>query len=141
MAPEAKPVGVEDFHHDGRGPELRQAHWGARGRDLLAIDYFNPEVKYTPENLRHVRFVNGQVVLVTPEEVVAPGTLGDLLVRYSPAAAFDCGRDAWLMSFSPRHLARCSHYQLMFYDELYDVICERLEFLAGGFASSQERLG
>jgi hypothetical protein len=137
MALEAKPVGVEHFHHEGRGPELRQAHWGNRGGRLLAIDYFNPEAEYTPENLRHVRFINGQVVMITPEEVIAPGTQGDLLVRYRPAAAFECGRDAWLVSFSPRHLARCSHYQLMFYDELFDVICEGLDFLAGGFVSNR----
>ena len=74
--------------------------------------------------------------MITAEEVIHPGTIGDLLVRFRPAAAFDRGRDAWLASFSPRHLDLCSHFQLMFYDELFDVICERLDFVSGGFAPS-----
>jgi hypothetical protein len=56
--------------------------------------------------------------------VINYGDLTDLLTRHRPAAIFDRGRSSWLQSFSPRHLERCKHFQLMFYDELLDVICE-----------------
>ena len=136
MSTDGVPVGVEHFHHDGRGPELRRIRWDDYGRRLLAVDYFNPEAEYRAENLCRVGFVNSQVVMITPEEVISPEAMGDLLIRYKPAAAFDRGRDAWLDSFSPRHLANCTHYQLMFYDELLDVICEGLEFQAGSLSAS-----
>ncbi|HYA44574.1 MAG TPA: hypothetical protein VED59_03140 [Acidimicrobiales bacterium] len=131
-----EPIGVEHFHHDGRGPELWHVHWGLRGKVLRAIDYFNPEVEYDASHLRHVAFIKPQVVMITPEEVIG-GSLGDALSRHRPAAAFDRGQDAWLGSFSPRHLAACRHYSLVFYDELIDVICEGLEFRSGGFTPSE----
>jgi hypothetical protein len=36
------PVHATSFFHDGRGPELRRAHWNAAGTALLAIEYVNP---------------------------------------------------------------------------------------------------
>lgn len=43
------------------------------------------------------------------------------------AAIFKVTRSKWLASFNPRHLAECAHYQIMFYDEIYDVICKEIE--------------
>jgi hypothetical protein len=127
MAATPQPVHVTAFYADGRGPELVKVHWGAGGRQLLAIDYHNPDDRYDSDNLRYVSFVRPQVVMITPEEVIRYGGLVDLLVQHRPAAMFDLGADEWLESFSPRHLGSCRHYQLLFYDELFDVICEGVE--------------
>ena len=115
-------IAADKLSFDGRGPDLQRAIWDARGTRLLAIDY--TEADGTP---RHVRFGEPQVVMFTPEEVV-----GDP----SDGGALDLGRSQWLQSFAPQHLARCRHFQLLFYDELLDIICESLEFADGPFTST-----
>jgi hypothetical protein len=132
-----KPIHKEDFHHDGRGPELIQVIWSTKGDLLKAIEYYNPEDPHDESHIRHVKFVRPQVVMSTPEEVINyssfhPGS-------YDHAAAFDRGNSDWLRSFSPIHLARCSHYQLMFYDNLYDIIAERIEFCIGRFKEDAQQ--
>src|SRR5712671_386417 len=117
----ATPLFPAEFYHDGRGPELLRVHWAHNGAVLAAIDYVNPDAQ---SGVRHVRFAGVQVVMVTPEEVIHYGTLGDHLSAHRPAAMLDLGRSPWLARFSPRHLAACRHIQLLFYDELFDVICE-----------------
>ena len=62
--------------------------------------------------------------MFTPEEVI--GDPGD-------GGAVDLGRSEWLSTFAPQHLASCRHFQLLFYDELLDIICESLEFADGVF--------
>ena len=131
MAP--KPVHVEMFYADGRGPELQRVHWGGRGQRLVAIEYYNPDDVYEPANLKHVRFGGLQVVRITPEEVIDYAELGSTMNESRPAAMFDLGRTRWLESFSQRHLTRCSHYQLLFYDDLFDVICETVSCHHGAF--------
>ena len=47
-------------------------------------------------------------------------------VKWGPAIDQATGMlssSEWLLGF-PKHLKRCSHYRIMFYDELPDVICE-----------------
>jgi hypothetical protein len=132
-----KPIHKEDFHHDGRGPGLMQVLWSPKGDYLKAFEYFNPEDPYDEVHVRHVKVVRPQVVMSTPEEVInyssfQPGP-------HDRAAAFDCGRSEWLMSFSPRHLDRCTHFRLMFYDELYDIIAEGLEFRMGRFKETAQQ--
>ena len=112
-------IAADKFAFDGRGPDLQRAIWDARGTRLLAIDY-----READGTLRHVRFVEPQVVMFTPEEVVGDGEQG---------GALDLGRSAWFQSLGQQHLERCSHFQLLFYDELLDVICESLEFADGVF--------
>jgi len=75
--------------------------------------------------------------MITPEEVIGQGTLGDLRRRYRPAAMFDCGKSEWLRSFAQKHLERCHHYQLVFYDHLLEVIAEGVEVRRGGFEGEQ----
>jgi hypothetical protein len=115
----SRQIAADKFYLDGRGPELRRALWDERGTTLLAVEYDD-----TDGTLRHVRFRAPQVVMFTPEEVVGAGDHG---------GALDLGRSAWFQSFSQQHLERCSHFQLLFYDELLDVICESLEFADGAF--------
>ena len=129
-----QPVGVDEFQHDGRGPELIRVHWDQSGSVLRAVDYRNP----SDGQSRHVVFLRPQVVAIVPEEVINydDDALGASLAAFAPAAAFDVGRSSWLESFAPRHLARCRHFQLMFYDQLFNVICEGLVFHTGDFQQS-----
>ncbi len=126
-----EPVGVGAFSHDGRGPELLRAHWDRSGTILRAIDYRNPTD--APDRDRHVVVVRCQVVMITPEEVI---DYTRNAFDSESAAAFDLGRSAWWESFAPRHLERCRHYQLYFYDHLFDLICEGLEFRDGLFTAA-----
>lgn len=126
------PLFSNSFFHEGRGPELQAVHWSHGGRVLAAIDYFNPDWA-GPEDLHHVRFQGVQIVMRTPHEVVGAGWLGACYASQRPAAMFDLGSSPWLLQFSTRHLADCRHVQLMFYDEVFDVICERVECFRGGY--------
>lgn len=125
------PINSDAFYHDGRGPLLQRVHWGSNGFELLAIDHFNPDDAHGTANLKHVRFSGMQVVMITPEEVIGVST-----PIHERAAMFDRGRDAWFLGFNPHHLAACTHYQLLFYDELFDVIASGIECRQGGFGSS-----
>lgn len=123
-----KPICVENFFHDGRGPELQRIHWGPNGVGIRAIDYFTPDDVHETASLRRVLIRKAQVVMVTPEEVIDYGKVGgDALVQHRPAAMFDLGTSDWLKSFSPRHLGECRHFRMFFYDELVDVIAEGVE--------------
>ena len=103
---------------------------------LGAIDYMNPGAK--PGELWHVRFGGVQVVTITPEEVVRDLGLIEALGHYRPAAMFDLGRSDWLESFEPRHVARCRHIQLLFYDHLFEVMCEQVSCHRGGWSERAE---
>jgi len=129
-----EPINQEMFYADGRGPELQQLHWGLRGVRLEAIEYYNPDDVYDEASLKHLRFEGFQVVMITPEEVIEYRELGPRLASSRPAAMFDLGRSEWLRSFSQLHLAACRHFQLMFYDDLFDVICERVTCHRGRYA-------
>ena len=123
----------------GRGPELRRVHHLANGIGLVAIDYGNPD--YASEaDLKHLIFHRVQVHVFTPEEV--HNYAGDE-VRWGPsinqAAAVNLGKSAWLLSFAQRHLVRCNHYRLMFYDEYLDVICEGISAEAGPYRGQSKR--
>ncbi|MFZ4736608.1 MAG: hypothetical protein ACOYM9_11720 [Bradymonadia bacterium] len=123
-----KPIYVEEFFHDGRGPELQRIHWGPNGVGIRELAYFNPDDAHGPANLKRVIVTKPQVVMITPEEVVDYGKVGgDALVRHRPAAMFDLGASDWLKSFSPRHLGACRHFRMFFYDELVDIIAEGVE--------------
>ena len=117
------PIHVAEFWHDGRGPELRRVLWGSSGASIRAIEYVNPDWT-SDEDVRHLLLQGPQVVQITPEEVIGPGQLGTQYKDHRPAAMFDLGRSAWLRSFMPTHLSKCRHIQMLFYDELIDVICE-----------------
>lgn len=131
----AEPIHTDLFYHDGRGPELQHTHWSTRGAQLQAIEYFNPDDVYDEASIKHVPFDGLQVVMITPEEVIDYGKLSSHLEQ-SRAAMFDLGKSEWLRSFSQRHLSSCHHFQVMFYDELFDIICERVTCHRGRFTST-----
>ncbi len=98
--------------------------WNASGTSVRAIEYFNPDWSHADSDLRHVRFVAPQVVQITPEEVIGPEQTGTRYIDHRRAAMFDLGRSGWLESFEQAHLENCRHIQMLFYDELIDIICE-----------------
>ena len=116
------PILESDFHHDGRGPELQAVIWDYRGQILRGFEYFNPEDEYTTENLRHLKLEKVEVYSMAGEEVhkhiAANGK--------TKAAIFQIVDSAWKASFQQRHLQDCEHYQIMFYDEIFDVICREI---------------
>jgi len=130
-----KPILRDFFYHNGRGPELQKVHYRGRGSVLKAVDYFSPDDEYVAENLKHLLFLRPQVFMFTPEEVYDYGR-GVKFSEHNNAAIVSLGRSEWLRSFSPRHLDNCQHYQVMFYDEFLDVLCEGIEAKSGGFVAS-----
>ena len=132
-----KPVLRDWIWAEGRGPELRQAHFLGQGLVLVALDYLNPDWA-SEEDTRHLLIHKAQVHQVTPEEVY---DYSHETVSWGPsidqAAVVDLGRSAWLLSFSQQHLARCRHYRIMFYDEYLDIICENITAAHGAYAPSR----
>ena len=117
----SKPIPIleAEFHHDGRGPELQKVVWDYRGQILRGFEYFNPEDEYSGENLRHLALDKVEAYSMASEEVhkliAANGE--------SKAAIFRIVDSPWKASFQQRHLQDCEHFQIMFYDEIFDVIC------------------
>ncbi len=136
---EAGPIFTDQFYSDGRGPELQRVHWALDGQVLRAIDFTNPD----ETQMRHVFFQSVQVFMFTPEEVISYLSLDPVWSTFRRAGIVCLGKSPWLQSFAPHHLSNCDHYQLMFYDEMVDVICEQLVVREGryqtGDPSSQLR--
>jgi hypothetical protein len=124
-----RPIHEDTFFHNGRGPSLERVHWAGAGQVLEAIDYSEPGTA-TP---RHLRFIRPQVVAITAEEVIDYARVPHFSGQHGRAALFDLGSSEWVASFAPRHLGRCRHYQVFFYDELLDVICEGVEIHPGTY--------
>jgi hypothetical protein len=122
------PIMTDDFTGDPRGPELVKLHWDSRGCLLQAIDF----ARTSDSKLMHLRFTGFQVYMYTPEEVINYEPM-QWLGETRGVAAYCLGQSPWLKSFSDRHLGACSHYQLLFYDELVDVVCEGVEVIEGGY--------
>lgn len=130
-----EPILKESFYHDGRGPELQTVHFAYRGKTLVAIDYFNPDDEHSPDNLKHLVFIRSQVFMFTPEEIHNSTSMPVRWKEVGNASALVLHESSWLSSFNRSHLQHCKHYQLMFYDEFLDVICEDVEARLGGYSS------
>lgn len=116
------PVFESEFYHDGRGPELQKVIWDYRGQILRGFEYFNPDDEYNEENLRHLQLEKVEVYAMASEEVhphIAAN--GD-----TKAAIFRFPDSEWKRSFQQRHMQDCAHFQIMFYDEIFDVICREI---------------
>jgi hypothetical protein len=120
------------FYHDGRGPTLVRVHYSHTGSTIAAADYQNPD----DSKVRHLVFRAPQVFMFTPEEVENYESNGMNWGSTSKAAIVSLGRSPWLRSFAQTHLARCSHYRVMFYDEYLDIICEGIEAKDGQYAAA-----
>src|SRR5437667_11761524 len=49
-----RPLHVEDFWRDGRGPETHRVIWNATGTSIRAIEYLNPDWTDIDSDLCHV---------------------------------------------------------------------------------------
>ena len=113
------PILEDVCYREGRGPELHSLLYANNGKSLVGAEYFNPDDAHDPANVKRLQFIKRQVFMLTPEEVC------NAFITYPTQAAVMClGRSAWLQSFAPQHLAACQHFQIMFYDQYLDVICE-----------------
>lgn len=110
------------FYHDGRGPELQRVVWSHGGKILVGFEYFNPDDVYEPENLKHLKLVGVEAYSMSGEEVHG----GICAVPDNKAAIWQIDNSSWLPQFQQRHLSGCKHYQIMFYDEIYDVVCKEI---------------
>lgn len=128
-----QPIHIEFFYGPGRGPSLKRLCWSERGGKLLAAEFTPPDYALR-EDLHHVQFFGTQVAMITPEEVINYGKMNSYLTEHRPAMMFNLGKSEWLKSFSPLHLGKCNHYQLLFYDELLDLIAEGVEVGKGKFS-------
>jgi len=119
-----KPISEEYFYHDGRGPELQSVRWMRNGVVLLGFEYFNPDDAYVPEKLKHLMLENVEAFSMSSDEVH-----GNIVANGDTNAAIhEILNSDWLASFNQSHLSKCKHYQIMFYDEIYDIACESLIF-------------
>ncbi|WP_127557482.1 hypothetical protein [Saccharospirillum alexandrii] len=119
----AKPILDSDFYHDGRGPELQRVVWKPRGAVLVGFEYFNPDEEYVPDNLRHLVLEGVEAYSMASEEV--HGSI--LATGESRAAIFEVMDSTWLASLNQAHLSNCKHYQVMFYDEVFDLVCRGIK--------------
>lgn len=133
-----KPILQDACYHEGRGPELQAVRYACDGKRIRAVEYFNPDDRYTPDNIKHLHFVNPQVYMWTPDEVYSNLNNKDHWAEFRPAAIISLETSPWLLSFSPQHLAQCSHFQIMFYDEYLDIICESIVFGKGFYQPANE---
>lgn len=112
----------QSFYHDGRGPELQRVIWAHNGIILIGFEYFNPDDVYEPEHLKHLKLVGVEAYSMASEEV--HGNI--CAVPGSRAAIWLIEDSEWLSQFQQWHLTDCNHYQIMFYDEIYDVVCKEI---------------
>lgn len=117
-----RPILEQTFYHDGRGPELQRVVWSHSGRILVGFEYFNPDDVYEPEYLKHLKLVNVEAYSMAGEEVHG----NTCAVPESKAAIWLVENSPWFPQFQQRHLVGCNHYQIMFYDEIYDVACKEI---------------
>lgn len=126
-----QPILENVFYHDGRGPELQKVIWKQNGVILAGFEYYNPDNKYDSINLKYLKLENVQVFSMASEEVHA----SILASGDTNAAIFKVLNSTWKKEYHPTHLKKCSHYQIMFYDEIYDVICEAISSGNGPYPS------
>ncbi len=117
-----KPILENEFYHDGRGPELQAVIWKEMGVIPIGFEYFNPDDGCEEQDIKHIVLEGVQAYAMASEEVHA----NILMANKSKAAIVEVTNSTWLQSFSQTHLEKCKHYQVMFYDEVYDIVCEEV---------------
>ncbi|GGI93485.1 hypothetical protein [Shewanella gelidii] len=121
------PVLEQYFYHEGRGPELQNVRWKNNGVVLFGFEYYNPDDTYSAENLKHIILNKVQTFSMASDEV--HGCI--VANRDTNAAIHEILDSDWLASFNQAHMSNSKHYQIMFYDEIYDVVCESIKFGLG----------
>jgi hypothetical protein len=136
------PFPTEHFGYDGRGPSLdRFLH----DRERIAPGTFTDRAR-PPGNITGAEYDAGfawvifdglQVIQVVPEEVHSYWFFGEAFLRVPLSGVFEVLESEWMESFKPRHLSGHRHFILVFYDQLVEVICQRLVFGRGRFDIAQ----
>lgn len=111
------------FHNNGHGPELQRAVWAYDGKILQGFEYYNPEDPYTEESIKHLELIGVEAYSMAVEEVH-----GNIQVNgESRASIVKIENSSWLKQYNPACIDGCCHYQIIFYDEVYDVICREIK--------------
>jgi hypothetical protein len=125
-----KPILESDFYHDGRGPTLENVIWKSSGASLIGFEFFNPDDGEGQGKLKYLTLTGVEAYSMSSDEVH-----GNILANgESKAAIFEVEKSSWLSSFNPRHLSGCKHFQIIFYDEIFDVICKGIKIGDGKLA-------
>lgn len=136
------PLQNEHFGFDGRGPEIQRF---LHDRDAVKGGTFTDR-RPLPGNIigmefswfEHdtsawVIFSRSQVVQIVPEEVCSYWFMPDSPEETRGVGIYVIEDSQWLSSFSQRHLGKCRHFILMFYDDIVEVLAEDLIFGRGPF--------
>lgn len=118
----------KDIYHNGRGPIIEKTYYNETGTIIKAVDFINPSPN---SKTKHLIFINPQVFMFTPEEVY------NYNIDYSKTnhgVIINLGKSKWFNNFNPYHLQACNHYQILFYDEILDIICENIFLKKGKFS-------
>lgn len=116
-----KPILEDVFYHDGRGPSLQKVIWENNGIFLSGFEYFNPDHKPQDE-VKSMKLHGVEAYSMSSDEVH-----GNILISgKSKASIFEVLNSSWLASFQPLHISEYKHYQIVFYDEIFDVICKKI---------------
>lgn len=121
---------VSEFYSDGRGPELQQVVWTVNGSNLVGFEYFNPDVEYKPENLMHLILQDVRAYQMSLEEIHSNIQAS----TNSKAAIFEIIDSSWLKTFKQDLVKEYKHFQIIFYDEIFDVVCKHIKCGRGRIA-------
>jgi len=127
-----EPILENEFYHDGRGPCLKKVVWKRKNKTVAGFLYFNPDAENSnDDSIKHIKCINARAHKFTEidmhENIVATSK--------SKAAIFELIDSTWAKIFNIRNGSNYKHYQIMFYDEVYDVICEQIIAGKGRFRS------
>ena len=111
------------FHHDGRGPELRRVVWAYDGKILQGFEYHNPEDVYAEGSIKHLELDGVESYSMAVVEVRCQ----TMATGESKAAIYKIEGSPWMKQYDPECIKGCSHNQVIFYDEVYDVICKAVK--------------
>ncbi len=128
-----EPILEKEFHHDGRGPELQKVILGRNGIVLKGFEYFNPDDSYDEKHIKNISLEKVEAFSMASDEVH-----GSIVANGETQAAIHKIVDSeWKKQFSPIHTDDCEHYQIMFYDEIYDVLCKAVIVGKGRYSEKQ----
>jgi hypothetical protein len=111
------------FHHDGRGPELQRVVWAYDGKILQGFEYYNPGDVYEEGSIMHLVLDGVEAYSMAVVEVHS----NTMATGESRAAIFRIEGSPWMEQYDPESVKGCSHYQVIFCDEVYDVICKTVK--------------
>jgi hypothetical protein len=158
----AEPIPTPYFGFDGRGPTLIRwlnnsdllfpgTFWSNTPDGIQGAEYGLPGTSArgsgpwtgvevadpTSADRAWVVFDGLQVTQIVPHEVHAYWHREGASGERGNTGAWEVFDSAWRMSFAQGHLAKSRHFLLEFYDELVEVLADRLIFGAGGFNIEQ----